>query len=224
MTALATPGAPTAVPTTRRHGNVHAATDALRRAVAGLIDPLYERRFDGTTAAADSLYDQLGAAVGGAQLNPGGGTGGKSRPPIWIDARDLLTEIDTGVGAWNPYYCCEPATVCRLRGIANRHWEPDKLRNVRQLTGITTRWAEQIDQLLGHAHVKYVKAACPQCGNTTTLRKDSAGELIRVHVLQIVTDQGCRCVACGAQWLPAQYEFLSRVIDQMSDTKGTTTP
>lgn len=215
MTTIERPGAATPMPATKQppaDGNIHGALADLGHAINDLTDSIIDITPDGETLHAASLYDQLRVAVGGTQSQTGTGGGGKSRPPMWTDAFDLLNQIDTAVGAWNPGHCCQPATRCRLRCITTRRWRPQDTHRVRKITGIIRAWIEQITRLFGPQHIKYVQAACPACGETTTLRRDSAGELVREAALQIITEVGCSCVVCGASWGPERYLFLGEVL------------
>lgn len=202
-------------------GNIHAALRDLAVAVAALIDPVTRITLK-TKQIAPSLYDQLRAATRGTQSQNGTGGGGKSRPPMWTEAFDLLNEIDTAVGAWNPGHCCEPATPCRLRCVITRRWRPQDTARVRAITGILTTWATSIDALFDPHHRMHLKTACPQCGEKTTYRADAAGEKVRIPALQIDAVHGCTCLVCGAFWAPQQFKALAtRVIANDSATESS---
>lgn len=189
-------------------GNINAALRDLGTAVSTLVDPVTRITSSGKQIA-PSPYEQLRAATGGTQSQTGTGGGGKSRPPLWTDAFDLLDEIDTAVGAWNPGHCCQPATVCRLRCITTRRWRPQDTTRVESITGILKAWATSIDVLFDPQHSMHLKSACPQCGEQTTHRPDAAGETVRVPALQIDAIAGCTCLACGAFWPPQQFKALA---------------
>lgn len=213
MTTIERPGAAPAVSHTTppADGNIHAALRDLGAAIDALLDPVTRITGDGKQIA-PSLYNQLRDATQGTQSQGGTGGGGKSRPPMWTEAFDLLNQIDTAVGAWNPGHCCQPATVCRLRCITTRRWRPQDTDRVKKMTGILDAWANEIDALFDPRHQMHVKAACPQCGEKTTKRPDAAGELVRVPALQIDAILGCTCIVCGAFWDPKYFKHLARVL------------
>jgi hypothetical protein len=201
------------------HGDGHlpAAFTRLERAVDALIEPTL-RMVNDQPAEIDSLYLQLYDAVPGEQGN--GHAPARSMPPLWIDASELLAQIDTAARRWKPAYTRPavsvahmlPPTVCRLRELLQQSWRPQDTHLMDDISARIEGWVIEIDLLLTPQHVKHVKAACPNCGHKTALRRDSAGEMVRVPVLQIIADQGCTCVVCKAHWPPGLYLHLCRVL------------
>lgn len=221
-------------------GNLPAAREHLHNAIAALIDPVpalagqpdcpdchnqncepdcTEHRCPGHTTFTDSLYIQLYDAVPGEQ-GTGHGTA-RSLPALWLDAAKTLSEIDAATRKWVPWYehcrqcqhCAQkPPTVARLEILRDRRWRPQDCAEIRSKTADLERWVIDIETLLTPQHVKHVAAACPACGHKTAQRRDSAGELVRVPALQIVTDTGCTCIVCKATWGPQLYLHLCRVL------------
>ena len=87
-------------------GALAPALDALYSAAAALIDEA-KQMVDGKILVADSLYQQLTDAIPGQFLGRSSGAA-HSQPPLWIDAEDLLTTIDSTVRSWQPEH---PYTV-----------------------------------------------------------------------------------------------------------------
>ncbi len=52
------------------------------------------------------------------------------------------------------------------------------------------------------------RRGCLAYGHKTALRRESAGELVRVPASQIVDEIGCTCVVCHAHWAPSHYLHL----------------
>lgn len=202
---------------TASDGNLPDSRRRLENAVAALIDARDEY-VNGQTAAIPSLYLQLYDAVPGEQGN--GHSPARSMPPCWLDASALLAQIDGGVRRWQPAYTKPalrvqhllPPTVSRLRELLQRSWRPQDTRLMDDMSARLEGWVIDIDMLLTPQHVKHVSAACPNCDHRTTLKRDSAGEMVRVPALQIVAATGCVCVVCKAHWPPSLYMHLCRVL------------
>lgn len=197
-----------AAPHVSPDGNIQAAIRDLAAAVNTLLDPV-TRIANDAKQIGPSPYEQLRVATQGTQSQSGTGGGGKSRPPMWTEAFDLLAQIDDAVGAWNPGHCCQPATACRLRCITTRRWRPQDTVRVQKITGILQAWATSIDALFDPHHKMHLKTACPMCGEKFTYRPDAAGETVRVPALTIDAILGCTCLVCGAFWAPQQFKKLA---------------
>jgi len=162
--------------------------------------------------AIDSLYMQLYDSVGSRGASGNMSTASKSQPPMWVDAVDLLTEIDTALEIWQPAFTGTPPTVGRIRELGRRDWRPQDCRAIEQIASAFLAWAKDIETLLDPPASKHVAAACPACGHKTAVRKDSAGEHVRVPALQLVAATGCTCLVCRTFWAPEYYMHLSRVL------------
>ncbi|AQT81978.1 hypothetical protein B1R94_26045 [Mycolicibacterium litorale] len=191
-----------------RKPNLPAALYRLRTAIDRLVKPTmaYENN---TYIEAPGLYVQLKTAVVfGQQSNAGGGGGSKSRPPFWVDAAEQLNNIDLMVNVWPTGSA--GSTVQQLRALAAKTWTVEDTDKVRKLAGIINAWADDINTLLNHDHIKHITAPCPACGAETVQKRDSAGELIRSPALQVITEQGCTCQQCGYYWAPDKYIELAK--------------
>lgn len=191
-------------------GNLPAALHALELAVDALTGT-QSARINDRWVYGPSKYMQLRDAVTGEQLNTGGGGGGKSRPPMWVDSWDLMNEIDQTLEAWQPAFDGVPATVGRLRCILARKWRPMDCRSIEQITTAIQAWVMQIDELLNPPRRWTLASPCPSCNTTTVYRRDGGGEMVRQPALQI-TPTGCVCVKCRASWAPEYFTHLARVL------------
>jgi hypothetical protein len=196
-------------------GNLPDALRHLDDAVSALCDPKPQTLHDGTLTWLDSAYVQLRDAVPGSKRDRTGVSA--SQPPVWVDALQLLQEIDTAVAVWErPFPQLpgdltqepEPVTVLRVRAIQRRSWRPQDCRNINQITEAVKSWADNIETLLTDKPKWTLPAACPQCNKKTVYRHDSSGELVRQPALQIGT-MGCQCQNCRAGWSPDQFVFLA---------------
>lgn len=177
-------------------------TDAIHKLTAP-----QHRIINNTLRTAPSRYHQLAQALAGTQGQAHAPA--KSMPPLWIDATQLLTDIDTQTHHW---VVMPGTTPWRLNTLADKGWRPQDVDHVNTITAAVQRWCDSIDALLDPEHVKHITAACPSCGKKTMYRKDSAGETVRQPALRIVTNTGCECQACGAFWAPDRYLFLCRLL------------
>ena len=191
-------------------GNLPAALNRLEHAVHDLIEPqtLY---VDGKAHHAPGPYLQLAAATSGAGEQCGGSRGWLSKPPVWIDAVQLLMEIDTAVEIMQPAFRGVPPTVGRLRCYVSRGWRPQDCRQIDQVSGNLEAWAKQIDALLNPKPVKHFSVPCPACG-ATRARRHKDGELVSVPALQVSAETGCTCLVCRYVWEPARFRLLAEVL------------
>jgi hypothetical protein len=199
-------------------GNLKPALRDLHDAIGGLIDPRPEM-VEGKLLWTDSLYTQLVEALPGAQ---GEGHGvPRSLPPLWIDACELLTEIDTAVTIWQKdpggydgdlttQHPPTPETIRRLKLIEKRGWRPQDTKRVEQLTGILQQWVESIANLLTPLPKLELTAPCPACGTRFVYRNDN-GDRVRQAALQI-GKHGCQCQACHYIWEPYRYRILAAAL------------
>lgn len=193
----------------RRPGFLGEAIFELRDAITRLVEP-HRSYLHNTFTMIPSLYDQLSTAVAGQQSNAGQGGGSKSRPPFWTDAADKMFDIDLVVGANFPTGRAG-STVTQLRAMANRAWDRHDASKIRKLTKIINSWADDIEALLNHEHVAYLRgAACPACGADMVQKADAAGEYIRSPALQVHPEHGAFCQNCEAYWSPEYFMDLGR--------------
>lgn len=194
----------------RHDGELKPALTRMRRAVDDLIEPR-ATIVNNAVVKAPSLYMQLFDSIRGEQ-GTANGSAARSMPPVWVDAADMLNNIDLMVSVWQPGFSGVPPTVARLRLFVGQQWRPQDTRSVEQIAGIVEAWVSEIEGLLDPISTKYVSAACPACGERWAYRTDSAGEQVRVPALRIVTETGCTCQACGASWGPEKYLFLCNLL------------
>ncbi len=196
-------------------GNLPAALTALADAIHALCGP-QSRWINNRLVNIPSRYLQLWGATTGEQSNAGGGGGSKSRPPFWLDAFDLLHEIDETLACWQPAYTGVPPTVGRLNCLQTRGWRPQDTRQLNQITSAVLAWTASIDQLLDPPPKWTLPSPCPACNTATVYRKDSSGELVRQPALQLGPN-GCYCTKCRAHWSPEQFVFLARVLGSLPE-------
>ncbi len=186
-------------------GYLPGALTKLHDAVSGLIDPRPEI-IDGKTRYTDSWYRQLKDSLPGNQGNERGSSA--PLPGCWLDALDLIIQIDDDVSRWQPAGLDTPE---RLGLLEARPWRPQDVRQLGDLAGIIGEWAEDIRELLrGSAHWT-LPNPCPACGTQTVMRRDSGGDLVRQPALQI-GGGGCTCQHCRAAWDPNQFVWLARLL------------
>jgi hypothetical protein len=188
-------------------GALRPALQALEDAVHALCGTKYEY-LDSKLISTPSLYLQLMDAVTGEQVNAGGGGLSKSRPPLWLDAFDLLHEIDVALEIWQPAYTGVPASVGRMHWLLQRKWRPQDVRSIEQLANNLRGWAVKINNRLNPQPRKTLPAPCPACGVETVYRKDECGEPIRQPALQI-SALGCQCMSCRYMWEPSRFYILA---------------
>lgn len=199
-------------------GNLPAARKALSTAVHNLIGRT-STFIDDQPYWGDSLYVQLREALVTPQQKGTGAHAG-SQPPVWIDAADLLREIDTAVEAWQPNAGVfdgdlseepTPETVRRLDLLDSRKWRPQDSNGVQQIADACVSWTVKIGQLLDPVAKWTLPNPCPACATSVVYRRDSGGESVRQPALQI-GPLGCECQKCRTVWGPDLFVHLSRVL------------
>ena len=187
-------------------GALQPALQRFLDAITRLIEPLHDYELKAT---APSRYMQLRDALPGQQ-NTGGGVA-RSLPPLWLDAQQLLDEIDTAVSIWQAQPSCVPPTVGRLRVLEAKGWRPQDSKQLEQMADAIEAWAREIDALLHPEPKWHLPNPCPACGTKVVYRKDSAGETVRQPALQIGAD-GCTCQRCRHNWGPQLFQHLAAVL------------
>lgn len=189
-------------------GNIQAAKQQFDHAVNKLCAQrpgIYQHKMRYAPSLYRALRDDLAGTQGDHKSHA------KSQPPIWIDACQLLAEIDTQTRRWLPGHSRwdTPGRLDMLAGIA---WRPQDTSRVTSMTATVLRWCEAITNMLEPQSVKTISAACPSCGRNSVFRRDSAGETVRQPALRIVGNQGCTCLACDAHWAPEKYLWLCNLL------------
>ena len=188
-------------------GNIVAARTKLERAVRRLCAPQTCVHYD-QVLSAPSLYEMLAAGLTARQGDTR--TPAQSLPPLWIDATQLLTEIDAEVRGWLPR--TKATTPQRLTNLSDTAWRPQDYEQVTRMARRLTGWCDNIVQLFDPEHRKYISAPCPSCGKATVYKRDSAGDIVRQPALTVVAHVGCTCQHCDAHWSPDRYLFLCRLL------------
>ena len=194
-------------------GNIVAARKKLDQAVKDLIDPKHGM-YDHTMLTAPSLYAQICSDLAGTQGDTR--TPAKSLPPLWVDAAQLIFDMDSQVHRWCPVPGTTPQ---RLHILAIKSWRPQDTDHVTGIARTVEDWTRKIVSLLDPQAQKTINAACPSCGRKTVYRKDSAGETVRQAALRLVANDGCTCQHCDAHWPPEKYMFLQKLLG-LAPTEG----
>lgn len=204
-------------------GNIKAAKSRFSDAIRALIDPqpfrLPRDNGHGEILMLDSLYTQLRDSTGGQNVSEKGDSR-QGRAPVWFDAVDLLKSIDVTVAVWHPEMPStalvdrrlRPDTVCRLEALDAATYRPQDTDKVTRWSNTAWSWVGHIKGLLDPQSVKHISAPCPACGRSTVYKRDSSGQVVRQPALQLVTAQGCTCLACKSYWSPDRYLFLCRLL------------
>lgn len=193
-------------------GNLPQAKRQLADAISNLIDPK-PWVDNNTTHWLDSRYHQLRDALTAQRI--GSSHKPASKPPAWIDAIDLLKDIDHQIHLWEPAWpiadCDDWPAVQRLRQVDLRKWRPQDTELINQIVAGLTRFAARIDQLFAAAPL-YLPDKCPSCDHAKARRHDrDTGENINVPALEITTD-GATCNNCHEKWPADRLVFLGRVL------------
>ncbi len=167
------------------------------------------------TCVLDSLYTELSEARHGEQAaDARGHTVPGSRPPVWTDAVSVLDEIDRAVATWWPHTPDadgRPVTVRRLYALVDYRWAPEDVAILTRMARHLGGWTDRVRQLLAGERVWELKASCPECGESSVMVTNGAGERVRRTALQ-VTVSGARCLGCEAVWLPERFRLLGAAI------------
>jgi hypothetical protein len=82
---------------------------------------------------------------------------------------------------------------------------------------LARQWVSRIEALLTPPQTREIPGKCPACDESHVHRVRD-GETIRSTAMAFLRDeQGrtteARCAACGARWLPTQFEWLARAVN-----------
>ena len=184
--------------------NLPAAKARLDKAIGQLFDPI-EAHINGRYVEAPSLYQQLVEAKAGQTGERCGGTAGM---PLWPDALDLATRIDTRLHELNQGRGHD--TYDRAYLLDVRAWKVEDTEHVETIATEIESWATTITNLLNPERKISLPNPCPQC-QVAVVHRQSAGEKIRTAALHI-DNQGCHCLNCKTRWTPEYYTHLARVL------------
>jgi predicted RNA-binding Zn-ribbon protein involved in translation (DUF1610 family) len=187
-------------------GNIQAARTKLTEAVDRLTKPRMAVYHDKTCWAL-SLYRQLQADLAGTQGDSR--TPAKSLPPLWIDAVQLLGDMDSETRAWYPK---ERGVPARLGALSATSWRPQDTDKVTAIASTVEAWCETIINLIDPKAQMHITAPCPSCGKAIVYRRDSGGDLVRQEALKWTPNAGFQCQACKASWSPEQTLFFAKLL------------
>lgn len=132
----------------------------------------------------------------------------QSRLPCHAGVLALLVEIDDGVAGWLREGF---GTTDKLGRLRDRTWRPQDCGLLEAHTAQLARWAVTAAELLRDRPPEVaLRLPCPSCGRRFFYRQTN-GESLRTWALR-VSEDGARCQACDAAWLPERFEFLARLL------------
>ena len=195
VTLTASPDGPLALARRRLDDAVHALADPV---------PVWA---GGVCRWSDSVYVRLRVALRGAPVSRTA-VYHRSKPPCRFDVLALLVSnrhrgVLVGTGRQGHGGAASPVGWPRLAApglLADRHVQR------------RDRAVDTVGGRADHPELRvFLREPCPRCGERWAVRRDSAGELVRVRVLK-VSETGCKCQACGASWGPDRFEWLARLL------------
>ena len=154
----------------------------------------------------DPLYVRLRGALRGTVVRR---SGARRTAPCRIDVLTLLVDVDAAVASWTPD--AKGTTVERLHALASRGWRPQDCELIDDYCAQIERWVLTAADLLDRRPVVSLHVPCPRCSARFAHRRDGAGELVNVRALR-VSEDGCKCSACGAFWPPERFEWSARLL------------
>jgi len=170
-----------------------------------------------------SLLSQLRDAVFGG-MEATGGSSMKASLPISEAALDLYMVIDREISeAWAGAFQRVPGKEQPEALLSQwAAWaEPDTIvtagRRDWYAKDLVEKWENQIREFFDPPRMAEIDAACPTCEERYVYAV-SAGEETRSSALRFDRSRetgetlDARCLACGAVWLPSQFERLAAII------------
>lgn len=189
----------------------------LRTAVDALVHPQTRDivRDDGETSAvvAPALLSQLADDVARSASAADGAFAARSRPPGWVEAMQLLGEVDRVVGARHPGERCEAVhrwgqTCAALPPSTALIDAADR----------ATRWHQSVRELLDPSPKHRARGVpCPACGAEKVWDRVDHGndEHYTRPALSVDEHAGmCVCAACEASWGIELWAHLQQVLEQ----------
>jgi hypothetical protein len=192
-----------------------AARVALRAAVVALTTPevLDVEREDGSlsTAVVPALLTQLAGEING--MEGVGSFTARSRPPLRLDAMQLLTDIDRVTG-------CRQAAG-RLEAVHT--WGQDCASGLAgeallKASALAEDWLRSTRELLDPTPKRRAHGVpCPSCGATKVWSHEDADNHEHYARPALGIDEtaaACICDACGARWGVELWAHLQQVLEQ----------
>ncbi len=153
----------------------------------------------------DPLYVNLRGALRGSRTRRSGVRG--PRPPCRVEVLGLLIDIDTTVAGWEPH---GKGTLERFQLLAGRAWRPQDCDLLDGYSSTVERWVLAAAEVVTAAPRVFLEMPCPRCSARFAYR-DGGGERVRARALR-VSEEGCKCLACGSFWPPERFEWLARLL------------
>jgi uncharacterized protein with PIN domain len=146
------------------------------------------------------------------QSSKAGAFTARSKPPVYLDAVQFLSNVDAHVGRF------EGAT----RTLRMRAWLAEKASSngadVIDAAAVAVWWHDTVLHLLEPRPRFHLRGQrCPECGAVKVhSHKDvGAGENHALPALQIDPANGtCRCQVCRAEWARDNWSLLVQVLEQ----------
>ncbi len=131
------------------------------------------------------------------------------RAPCRTDVLTLIIDVDMTVGEWDPD---GDGALDRFGRLTARSWAPEDCKLLDGYTAQIVKWTTTAVELLGDKPPTLgIRLPCPSCGTKHVPGRNGVGEVVRRWALSISED-GARCAACNAVWLPDQFTFLARLL------------
>lgn len=202
-----------------KHVNLPAEIFVMQTAIDDLIEERTER-IGGEWRHCPSLLEEISTSIAGNQGYGGHHGAFRSLPLIWVDAADVITDIDKQTTTWAvEWELSAKGPYGTLTQLADYGWAPEQVGRIRSVTGTVEAWVRRIGALLEPRKAQTISAPCPSCNASSTHKIDGGGERVRQPALAICYDAddanviGCECRSCGAWWDPGQFELLARVLE-----------
>ena len=161
----------------------------------------------GTYRWSTAVYVELRGALRGSRARRSRGVP-QLTFPCRVDTLVLPVDIDTAVATWEPH---GKGTIDRLHQLAGRPWRPQDCELLNTYRGQLQRWVLDATELLDAAPRLHLEVPCPVCRASFAYHRNIDGESIRPRALR-VSEDGCRCGACGAFWEPDRFHWLARLL------------
>lgn len=201
-----------------KHVNLPAEIFVMQTAIDDLIEERTER-IGGEWRHCPSLLEEISTSIAGNQGYGGHHGAFRSLPLIWVDAADVITDIDKQTTTWAIEWALSATgPYGTLSQLADYGWAPELVGRIRSVTGKVEGWVRRISALLDPRKAVEISSPCPSCNASSTYHVDSGGERVRQPALAIIYDEadehaiGCECRSCNAFWPPGQFELLARVL------------
>lgn len=195
---------------------VDRARQTLRESVDELTTIGHHKLFleDGTIrhATTPPLLDQVAAEIA-QQSAASAGFNPRSRPPLWLDATQLLAEVDREIHGHHG-----PTRAERVRTWCNHVASHANPGTIIDAADSARGWVTGCRNLLDpKPKLRLRGQGCPSCAAVKVWDRtdDGADEHHARPALEIDVTRGlCVCLSCEATWAPEVWEHLTTVLAQ----------